>query len=68
MLSTALTDKSSIAVATALTRIYKRGTLTWPNLIQVDLGHEFMGSFTQLLIKHDVKVRRGRVDTHRNMI
>ena len=31
-----LTDKSVTEVAAALGRIYKRGPLTWPRLLQVD--------------------------------
>ena len=42
------------------------GTLKWPKLLQVDPGREFMGSVSQLLAKHRVKVRRGRVDIHRD--
>ena len=61
-----LADKSSTEVATALGRIYKRGPLTWPRLLQVDPGREFMGAVSQLLAKHNVSVRRGRVDTHRD--
>ena len=33
-------------------------------LLQVDPGREFMGSVRQLLAKHSVQVRRGRVDIH----
>ena len=61
-----LTDKSATEVAAALGRIYKRGPLTWPRLLQVDPGREFMGAASQLLAKHNVSVRRGRVDTHRD--
>jgi hypothetical protein len=62
----ALTDKSAAEVAAALDRIYKRGPLTWPRLLQVDPGREFMGAVNQLLAKHNTQVRRGRVDTHRD--
>lgn len=61
-----LTDKSATEVAAALGRIYKRGSLTWPRLLQVDPGREFMGAVNQLLAKHDVQVRRGRVNAHRD--
>jgi len=61
-----LTDKSVAEVAKALSRVYKRGPLTWPRLLQVDPGLEFMGAVNQLLAKHNVQVRRGRVDTHRD--
>jgi hypothetical protein len=60
-----LTDKSAAEVAAALGRIYKRGTLTWPRLLQVDPGREFMGAVNQLLAKHSVQVRRGAADNHR---
>ena len=57
-----LTDKSATEVAAALGRIYKRGPLTLPRLLQVDPGREFMGAFSQLLAKHNVQVRRGTAD------
>jgi len=37
-----LTDKSAAEVAEALSRVYKRGPLTWPTLLQVDPGRELM--------------------------
>ena len=43
-----------------------RGPLKWPKLLQVDPGREFMGAVSQLLAKHKTKVRRGRVDVHRD--
>ena len=49
-----------------MSRIYKRGPLRWPRLLQVDPGREFMGAVNQLLAKHNVEVRRGRVDIHRD--
>ena len=61
-----LTSKAAMEVADALSRIYKRGPLTWPKLLQVDPGREFMGAVSQLLAKHGVSVRRGRVDVHRD--
>ena len=54
-----LTSKDSAEVADAPSHIYKRGLLRWPKLLQVDPGHEFMGSVSQLLVKHGVSVRRG---------
>jgi transposase InsO family protein len=62
----ALTDKSAAGVAAALARIYKRGPLTWPRLVQVDPGREFMGAVYKLLAQHNVLVRRGRVENHRD--
>ena len=61
-----LTSKGAAEVADALSRIYKRGPLTWPKLLQVDPGREFMGAVSQLLARHNVEVRRGRVDSHRD--
>ena len=50
----------------ALSRIYKRSPLKWPKLLQVDPGKEFMVAVSQLLAKHGISVRRGRVDIHRD--
>ena len=61
-----LTSKTAAEVADALSRIYRRGPLKWPKLLQVDPGREFMGAVSQLLAKHSVQVRRGRVDIHRD--
>ena len=61
-----LTSKTAAELADGLARIYMRSPLRWPNLLQVDPGREFMGSVSQLLAKHSVQVRRGRVDIHRD--
>ena len=61
-----LTTKEAKEVAAALERIYKRGPLRWLKLLQVDPGRDFMGAVNQLLAKHNVEVRRGRVDIHRD--
>lgn len=61
-----LATKEAKEVADALERIYKRSPLGWPRLLQVDPGREFMGAVNQMLAKHDVSVRRGRVDIHRD--
>ena len=61
-----LTTKEAKEVAAALERIYNRGPLKWPKLLQVDPGREFMGAVNQLLSKHNVEVRRGRVAIHRD--
>ena len=61
-----LTSKGAAEVADALSRIYRRGPLKWPKLLQVDPGREFMGAVSQLLAKHSVEVRRGRIDVHRD--
>ena len=61
-----LTTKEAREVAAALERIYSRSLLSWPKLLQVDPNREFMGAVNQLLSKHNVEVRRGRVDIHRD--
>ena len=61
-----LATKEAREVAAALERIYSRSLLSWPKLLQVDPGREFMGAVNQLLSKHNVEVRRGRVNIHRD--
>ena len=61
-----LTTKEAREVAAALERIYSRSLLSWPKLLQVDPGREFMGAVNRLLLKNNVEVRRGRVDIHRD--
>ena len=61
-----MTSKTAAEVADGLARIYKRSPLRWPKLLQVDPGRELMGSVSQLLAKHSVQVRCGRVDIHRD--
>ena len=61
-----LATKEAKEDAEALSRIYRRSPLKWLNLLQVDPWREFMGAVNQLLAEHDVEVRRGRVDIHRD--
>ena len=61
-----LIKKEANEVARALKWIYKRGSLRWPKLLRVDPGREFRGAVNQLLSKHNVEVRRGREDIHRD--
>ena len=61
-----LTSKNTAQVANGLAQIYKRSPLRWPKLLQVVPGCEFMGAVSQLLAKHGVEVRHGRVDIHRD--
>ena len=56
-----MATKEAREVAAALERIYF-SLLSWPKLLQVDPGREFMGAVNQLLSKHNVEVRRRRVD------
>lgn len=60
-----LTKKTTEEVTAALQRVYKRGPLTWPRLLQVDSGTEFMGDVSKLLAKHKVEVRRGEPGNHK---
>ena len=60
-----LTSKDSKEVAAAFEKIYKRH-FKYPKLLQVDPGREFMSSVTQLMEKHNVRIRRGRKEIHRD--
>ena len=42
-----LTSKDSAEVVKAFQSIYQHSPLTWPQMLQVDPGREFMGSVTQ---------------------
>ena len=61
-----LTTKEARKVAAAHEPIYSRSPLSWPKLLQVRSGREFMGAVNQLHSKHNVEVRRGSVDIHRD--
>ena len=61
-----LTSKDSNEVAKASQTIYKRGPLTWPQMLQVDPGREFMGGVTKEMDKHKTYIRRGRTEIHRD--
>ena len=61
-----LTSKDSNEVARAFQAIYKRGPLTWPSMLQVDPGREFMGGVTKEMEKHKTFIRRGRTEIHRD--
>ena len=60
-----LTSKDSSEVSRAFRKIYK-GPLKWPKILQVDPGREFMGEVTEEMKKHDVSIRRGNVNVHRD--
>ena len=60
-----LSDKSALSVANAIEKIYKRGPLKYPYLMQVDQGTEFKSHFSQLLLHHRVLIRRGIPGVHR---
>ena len=47
-----LTSKDSNEVARAFQAIYRRSPLSWPQMLQVDPGREFMGGVTKEMEKH----------------
>ena len=61
-----LTSKNSDEVAKAFQTIYRRSPLTWPQMLQVDPGREFMGAVTKEMEKHKTYIRRGRAEIHRD--
>ena len=61
-----LTSKDSGEVAKAFQSIYRRSPLTWPQMLQVDPGREFMGGMTKEMEKHKTYIRRGRTEIHRD--
>ena len=61
-----LTSKESSEVSKAFQRIYKRGPLRWPSVLQVDPGREFMGAVKKEMSNHNVRIRTGNVNVHRD--
>lgn len=61
-----LKTKNSSEVAKGFEKMYKRSPLTWPSLLQVDPGREFMGEVSRLMAKHKVSIRRGVKEIHRD--
>ena len=61
-----LTAKESDEVSKVVQRIYKRGPLKWPQLLQVDRGREFMGTVTKVMENNKTAIRRGRTEIHRD--
>ena len=61
-----LTSKDSAEVAKAFQAIYRRSPLTWPQMLQVDPGREFMGAVTKEMENHKTYIRRGRTEIHRD--
>ena len=61
-----LTSKDSAEVARAFQSIYWRSPLTWPQMLQVDPGREFMGGVTKEMESHKTYIRRRRTEIHRD--
>ena len=63
-----LSSKESVEVSKAFERIYSRGKLRWPKLLQVDPGREFLGKVNGVMKKHNVSIRRGQPNQHRAQV
>ena len=61
-----LTSKDSGEVAKAFQSIYRRSPLTWPDMLQVDPGRDFVGSVTKEMESRKTYIRRGRTEIHRD--
>ena len=61
-----LTSKESEEVSRGFAKIYRRGPLKWPQLLQVDPGREFKGAVTKAMENNKTAIRRGRADIHRD--
>ena len=61
-----LTSKDSAEVANPFQSIYRRSPLTWPRMLQVDPGREFMGSVTKEMENNKTYIPRGRTEIHRD--
>ena len=61
-----LTSKDSDEVARAFQAIYRRSPLTWPQMLQVDPGREFMGGVTKEMENTKNYIRCGRTEIHRD--
>ena len=61
-----LTSKESDEVSKAFQRIYRRGPLKWPQLLQVDPGREFMGAVTKVMENNKTSIRRWRTEINRD--
>ena len=61
-----LTCKESAEVAKAFQSIYRRSPLTWPQMLQVNPGREFMGSVTKEMESRKTYIRCGRTKIHRD--
>ena len=61
----ALRTKDSGEISKCFVKIYSR-RLSWPGVLMVDPGREFMGSVTTLMEKHRVSIQRGQAGNHRS--
>ena len=61
----ALKTKDSGEISKCFAKIYSR-RLSWPGVLMVDPGREFMGNVSTLMEKHGVKIQRGQAGNHRS--
>ena len=61
----ALRTKDSGEISKCFVKIYSR-RLSWPGVLMVDPGREFMGNVSALMEKHGVKIQRGNAGNHRS--
>ena len=61
----ALKTKDSGEISKCFIKIYSR-RLSWPGVLMVDPGREFMGNVSTLMEKHGVKIQRGQAGNHRS--
>ena len=61
----ALKTKDSGEISKCFVKIYSR-RLSWPGVLMVDPGREFMGNVSTLMKKHGVKIQRGQAGNHRS--
>ena len=61
----ALKTKDSGEISKCFIKIYSR-RLSWPGVLMVDPGREFMGGVTTLMEKHGVKIQRGQAGNHKS--
>src|SRR3990167_3202248 len=62
-----LLSHSSSAVLKAILKIYERGTLKLPVILQTDDGNEFKGVFHDKLREKGINIRHSRVNRHRQV-
>ena len=62
----ALTSKDSDEVARSFPKIYRKGPLKWPQMLQGDPGREFIGAVTKAMENKKTTIRRGRPNIHRD--
>ena len=61
----ALSTKDSGEISKCFSKIYSR-RLSWPEVLVVDSGREFMGNVTKAMEKHGVRIQRGQAGNHRS--